>query len=355
MRFIDSIVEKDNRVLLALEKCKLNGRPVYIWGDGEGADNVEVRAKGYSFAGRLVNKKYYKEKSGVACLEDFLRETDQKINLLVAFKGFTEEMVNPYREKIDILINMDIYAGNCTVDSELMTYSWVLDNVGELERVYDELGDDFSRKVMSAYINQKISSDYKYLKSVKSSPQYFEDIMPLCENEVFVDCGAYDGDSATSFIEALRIRGINSYKKIYSFEPDPLNYIKLSKRGFNNHVCINKGTSEGMGELSFSVLGTSSVFDENGEIKVPINSLDSEIDDDVTIIKMDIEGAELASIKGAKGLIQKYRPKMAVCIYHKKEDLWEIQEYLKELVPEYKFYMRAYDDTATELVLYAIL
>ena len=70
---------------------------------------------------------------------------------------------------------------------------------------------------------------------------------------------------------------------------------------------------------------------------------------------MDIEGAELASIKGAKGLIQKYRPKMAVCIYHKKEDLWEIQEYLKELVPEYKFYMRAYDDTATELVLYAIL
>lgn len=354
MSFAETIIEKENKVLTALDRCKKNGYPVYILGDGEGADNAELRAKGFHFDGRLVNKKYYKEKNGVACLEDYLGEINHKVNLLVAFKGFNEEILYPYRDKIEVLIDMDFYAGNCTVDPELMTYSWVVDHLDELESIYEELNDDDSRKVMSAYINQKISSDYKYLKTVKTSPQYFEKIMPLGKDEVFVDCGAYDGDSAAAFIEALKERGIADYRKIYSFEPDPRNYAKLIERGFKNHICINKGTSDGKGELSFSILGTSSGFDENGEIKVQIDSLDNEIDDSVSLIKMDIEGAELASITGAKNLIQKYRPKMAICIYHKKEDLWEIQNYLQELVPGYKYYMRAYEETATELVLYAI-
>ena len=73
----------------------------------------------------------------------------------------------------------------------------------------------------------------------------------------------------------------------------------------------------------------------------------------VTFIKMDVEGYELASLRGAQKVIQKWKPKLAVCIYHRRQDLWEVQEYIASLVPSYRFYMRAYEDTTTELVLYA--
>lgn len=73
------------------------------------------------------------------------------------------------------------------------------------------------------------------------------------------------------------------------------------------------------------------------------------------MLKMDIEGAELSALAGARESIRKWKPKLAICIYHKKEDLWEIAEYILGIEPEYRLYMRNYEDTATELVLYAVM
>lgn len=75
----------------------------------------------------------------------------------------------------------------------------------------------------------------------------------------------------------------------------------------------------------------------------------------VTFIKLDIEGAELKALQGMKNIIIKYRPLLAVCIYHKAEDIVEIPGYIKTLVPDYKFYIRSYHMDYTEHVLYAII
>ena len=56
-----------------------------------------------------------------------------------------------------------------------------------------------------------------------------------------------------------------------------------------------------------------------------------------------------------KETIKKYKPKLAICIYHKFEDLWELPMYIKELVPEYRLYMRNYTTYLDEIVLYAVL
>ena len=69
---------------------------------------------------------------------------------------------------------------------------------------------------------------------------------------------------------------------------------------------------------------------------------------------MDIEGAELKALHGCKEILVKHRPKLAICVYHKKEDIVEIPLYLHDVVPEYKFYMRHYSVRAYETVLYAV-
>ena len=73
------------------------------------------------------------------------------------------------------------------------------------------------------------------------------------------------------------------------------------------------------------------------------------------MIKLDIEGAELEALKGARETILRHKPKLAICIYNKPEDMIDIPLYIKELVPEYKLYVRHYTNTNDETVLYAVM
>ncbi len=70
---------------------------------------------------------------------------------------------------------------------------------------------------------------------------------------------------------------------------------------------------------------------------------------------MDIEGAELNALYGMEQTIKRCKPKLAICIYHKFEDLWELPLYIRKLVPEYKLYIRNYTTYLDEIVLYAVL
>ena len=214
MEFINSIIEKTNKYLKKLDLCKNNGKPTYILGNGEGADNAQKRAGNFVFSGRLVNKKYYDSNSSALCFEDFLDNFGDKINLVVACRNPDLHLINSYITKIQELLIFDCYSGNYSVDPELMTYDFVTSNIQNLQSIYSELADDYSRKCFSAYINQKISFDFNYLSEVKTQPQYFEELITLNEDEVFVDCGAFDGDSALAFVSEINRRGIEQYNKI---------------------------------------------------------------------------------------------------------------------------------------------
>lgn len=223
-------------------------------------------------------------------------------------------------------------------------------------KTYGLLHDQLSRDCFTAFINQKVSMKYGYLSEVKTECQYFdEELVQLTEQEVFVDCGAYDGDSAKAFIQALERRGIDSYQEIISFEPDPKNFAKLESLGLCRHRCIPKGVSDREDILYFHSENDSGRFDESGDIRIEVDSIDHIVGEgDVTMIKMDIEGAELCALRGAEKVIKRCHPLLAICIYHKKEDLYEIPQYIMDLVPEYKLYVRTYDDVTIEMVLYAI-
>ena len=188
--------------------------------------------------------------------------------------------------------------------------------------------------------------------------QYFDpDFIRYEEEEVFVDAGCYALETSLE----LRKR-CKRVKKVYAFEPDPKNHEvclhNKEKYHFPEVELLPYGTWSENTELRFSGYHTEgSCVREGGNIVVPVRAIDNVVDPNerVTFIKMDVEGSELESLKGARQTIQRDKPKLAICIYHKPEDMTEIPLYIKSLVPEYKFYVRHYSNAETETVLYAVL
>ena len=93
---------------------------------------------------------------------------------------------------------------------------------------------------------------------------------------------------------------------------------------------------------------------EDGNTICEVDALDNVIHEPVGLIKMDIEGAEYDALLGAKQLIKKYKPTLAVCIYHKRDDYFKILKLIHRLNSDYKFYIRQYSLTDNETILYAV-
>ena len=250
---------KDNLFLSELHACRKSGFPTYIYGAGEGAENVKKRAAavGFYFDGKLVDKAHYESGNEYACLEEVCM--NQKINLVIAFRGYSPSKLEVFRDNIKILVDVDCFSGNYDADPEIMTYDFVKKNESKLTKIYNSLKDDRSREVLLAYINQKISMDYRYLSKVQSFIQYFDpDIIHLDEGEALVDAGAYVGDTVEIFIEQLKKNGVKSYDAIYSFEPDVENYEKLSRVKAESLKTFMIATSDHKGTISFTNVGKGS-------------------------------------------------------------------------------------------------
>ena len=230
----------------------------------------------------------------------------------------------------------------------------------KIKQVRAILADEESKKVLDARIEVYETGNISPLQKIKTDRmQYFnEEILSLSDNEIFIDLGAYQGDTIDSFIQHVK----GKYKKIIAFEPDQETMLKLNRyileKNINNVVVYKMASWNKKDILKFREEGSFiSQISDMGTSSINANSLDNVLFDVVqaTFIKMDIEGAELKTIEGAENIIKKYRPKLAICVYHKADDIFEIPLAIKKLVPEYKLYLRQHSDSLLDTVLYATL
>lgn len=187
--------------------------------------------------------------------------------------------------------------------------------------------------------------------------QYFDVFTPGSE-EVFVDAGCWDGGTSKQFVNWCN----GHYNMIYAFEPDENCWERCENTfrqcNINKIEFIRKGTWNRSDILSFDGIGkgNSRIINSKECIqKVPVISIDEVLGDNkCSFIKMDVEGSEMETLIGAKEQIQKYKPKLAVSVYHKPEDLWELGDYILKLQPDYRLYLRHYTTCSYETVLYAL-
>jgi len=181
--------------------------------------------------------------------------------------------------------------------------------------------------------------------------------------ETIVDAGAYVGDTVEEYVK----RGQESIK-IYAFEPYEAARLKMEARverlktewliGDNDIEIIPAGVGVKTGIQSFQMYGASTSLSSvnSGGFELPIYSLDDFFKDrePFSLLKADIEGGEMDLLKGAENMIRTYKPKMALCIYHSPLDFAQIAEYVRELVPEYRIYVRSHNNDYRDTVSYCL-
>lgn len=276
----------------------------------------------------------------------------EALNKLENVKAYSKEFINLMKE----LIMMWNSNYNFPRFYRPHNREAILVELEKLSEVYDMLEDDLSKKTFENILKYRFSGERVYLSEVLKENQYYQtDIFSFSDDEVMIDGGAAQGDSALEFIKFSS----NKYRKIYSFEANQ-NYCRGMKYCFkdDNVQIINKGLYDKNTILYWHESGHGSRFIESiySDCQLEVVSLDDTVHEKVTFIKMDIEGAEQKAILGAKNIIQRDKPKLAICVYHKEEDLWEIPIMIKKLIPEYKIYLRQhYDEMDEETVCYACL
>jgi FkbM family methyltransferase len=248
---------------------------------------------------------------------------------------------------------------------------FVCEHLARLKQMRDTLlSDARSREVLDHLLLTMLTGDREHCRAVTEGNQYFA--LPEFINvgtDHFVDAGAFVGDTVEKFIWVNN--GV--FPKIYAFEPGPKQQAAIAVRvkrlasewAFDadkvEAVQAGLGAAESefhlftpAGALQGTILEASTARGQT--TKVPVVTLDGFLAGrPVGYLKSDIEGMELEMLSGAQNSIRTHRPKLAISIYHKPEDLFLVAEYIAKLVPEYRMAIRQHSPLLMDTVLYCWL
>lgn len=230
-------------------------------------------------------------------------------------------------------------------------------------RAFDVWHDEASRAEYLAQVRLRLEADFDGLAHPVEHPQYFPpDLFAWRDDEWFVDGGAYDGDTIRTIV---RLHG-DRFGRVLALEPDPANFAKLEATvaalpapAAAKIATRQVALASAPGTLHLEATGTAATATRPnasaGTVAVPAEPLDALAGDArPTFVKLDIEGAEIDALHGARGTIAAHAPALAVCVYHEQNHLWRIPLLLREWRTDYALFLRPHNEEGWDLVCYAI-
>lgn len=228
----------------------------------------------------------------------------------------------------------------------------------EFEQVWNRLHDNKSKEIYRSLVNFRLKPYIEILEGFEENQklQYFEDFLGIEKDggkgQVFLDIGCFDGATSLEFAQRAP-----QYQKIIAFEPEPSNFAKCkSNLAIIRDIEVHPvGLSSSDCVLKISAEGSASAVSNSSGTEISLRRLDDVIGQQyASFIKIDIEGGEADAIKGAAETIKKWKPVLAVSVYHKVGDFWRIPKMILDLNPNYKIYMRHYTETIYETVMFFV-
>lgn len=325
------------------DRLKETEKPIVLYGMGDGAQKIidklnelnipladifasDEFVRGHSFNGIRVKK--YSEIE--ALYDDFF--------VLIGFAVNYDSMIS---RLFEISESHETAAPDVPLFGQgVFDLEFVEQNAEKIEKVYNLLADEQSKKVYANIINYKISGNIEYLRDITTDREVdLVEIFDFSDNEDYLDLGAYDGDTIK---EIMSLTG-NKFRSITALEPDGKNFKKLSLATENDSriTIVQKAVWDCDTVLRFNNrAGRNSALNDVGRVEVEATSVDSLSQGGFSFIKMDVEGAEKQALLGAKRTIEECKPKLFISAYHRNEDIFELPLLVLSLREDYKIYLR---------------
>lgn len=227
----------------------------------------------------------------------------------------------------------------------------------EIEAALALFGDERSRTEFLGHLEFRLTADPRCLPPLEAGTQYFPPFLAANSSDVFVDCGAYDGDSIRDFVAW----SAGKFRKIIAFEPDPVCRTMLLRQ--LQTICAMDRCQvrpevvwSETGIIHFNATGQAAAAVSVNESGIALHAiaLDDVKLENPTFLKFDIEGAETAALLGARQTITTWQPTIAVCVYHRPSDLWRIPLLLSDLCPNSELRLRSHRADGLDSVCYAV-
>jgi FkbM family methyltransferase len=209
-----------------------------------------------------------------------------------------------------------------------------------------------------AQVRWRLTADFAVLSPTEPNQYFADSLVRVGPNEVFVDCGAFTGDTLLDFAGR-----VPSWRAYHAFEPDPTSFAALQAvvaalpGPLADRVHLHRAaTSDRRSTARFNATGQGSAqLSAQGAYDVECVAIDDVVTGPApTFVKMDIEGAEAAALAGTRRAIVDGRPLLAVAAYHKQADLWELPRLVHEMAADYQMFLRPHAGEGFDTVLYAV-
>lgn len=337
---ITELLKNETSVWERLKNC---GKPVVLYGMGDGADKVLAAFDRYGI-----------KASAVIASDDFVRgqkfhdftvkklsDVETEFGDIIIALCFASQLpdvmehITKISEKHETLVPSVPVFGNKLFDNDFIT-----ENKEQIESAYSLLADDLSKKVYENILKFYYTGRIDLLPPVTTDKdEAFGNILNLGENESYVDLGAYNGDTIDEFLHYTN----GNYKRIIAFEPNAKNFekLKLHCKGMANVSLWQLGSYSKNTELIFNnKAGRNSAIADKG-VATKVATVDTILCGMAAgYIKADVEGADMETLIGMQKTMENYKPKLNFSAYHRFEDIFRLALYIHSVNPDYKIFLR---------------
>jgi len=233
-------------------------------------------------------------------------------------------------------------------------------NQKNLEDTFQRLQDEKSKRIFASRIRALETGNVGYVE-LSEYPEYFHPEVQPANGDIVIDGGV----SANIRPQVMFSNAVGEKGKIYGFEPDPVGLCEandqLEKTQANeNYKLIPLGLWDKKDTLFFELNGQGTHVDttqNTHSVRCDVVSIDEFVSSSrikkVDFIKLDVEGAEANVLKGALKTISRFKPKLAISIYHEPQDLYYLPRLIHEIDAQYDFFLGQHHPTLHETILYA--
>lgn len=318
--------------------------PVFIYGMGDGAvkilkvfDEKKITAAGFFASDEFVRGHSFMGHT-VHSLSKVEKYVEEFIIVLAFGAGYPElyDKINRIASRHMLIApDVPVYGGG------LFDIEYCEKNCDKLNAAYELLADERSRKTYADIINFKISGNIHYLnRCTTDSSEIYRDIIDLRNVDEYIDMGAYNGDTVQEFLHYSE----GNYSRIYALEPDASNFKKLKKntRDIGGIEIYNAAAWSENTTLRFSALSgrRATLTPLNGRNFIDVQAVAGDsLTENADFIKIDVEGAEHNALLGCRRSIEN-GASLAVSLYHRNEDMFDIPLLVHSINPKLKLYVR---------------